>query len=62
MDDIECIINVRYNKGTKETPTNFPLKRIGTLPRPEWNLLCVVKLIIIAAFRYIGVKSFLVLF
>lgn len=59
VDDLECIIKVRYNKGTKHSPTEFLVKRIGTLPKPEWNLLCVVKLIIIAAFRYIGVKSFL---
>ena len=51
VDDLECIIKVRYNKGSKRSPTDILLKRIGTLPRPEWNFLCIVRLIIILAFR-----------
>lgn len=35
VDDIECIIKVRYNKTTKESLKTFPLKRIDALPRPE---------------------------
>ncbi|KAJ5602693.1 hypothetical protein N7537_005649 [Penicillium hordei] len=51
VDDFECILKLRYNKGSEDSPTDFLLKRIGALPKPEWNLLCVVKLIIIVAFR-----------
>ncbi|KAJ6179848.1 hypothetical protein N7519_010309 [Penicillium mononematosum] len=39
VEDLECVIRIRYVKGPKQDPPNFQLKRIGAL-RGEPALCC----------------------